>query len=679
MSEPGGASPRDEIEWEMDDDAVPSTSTKGDEEGDKSARVRALEDKLKAPDAIMEPDILEVLTEYLQSGPYSDTRAADVIRFLEDGYEGYAHMGSLVCSWLRFVDEDNEDDVDNENDENDEADDEGRGAKRHLLLVDEASFLRELVLEKFKPTTFENLFTTGGKGPPRWLNALVSEEGGRELVYQLSTKHDDSLLLSFALKKIVSNGFGDEVAGKDVDLSQYFDVFHSILMVRLRKLASTNDETEVTRLCGLIQHSALSSVLGYVHVRQVLTRLAADGDAAGKPWSCRFRRMYQDLETASKDGLACKMSRFFVPDDDGGAGGDRGGEDVAFVTAAVVGDVLATSAGGHVAPISDVIKLQRLYLGIEVDRADGAVGANGCDERENGVSNMQIPSVTLLHHPAVVEVLLRSLFNPSKKLRGDALEAHAFVLSVAVRGLDASTGADTVSFAEHPRVKELMRIIRMAVSLAYKATEDTVLTAEERAQVDESMAEGICATGVLLLLRRKLTSSEYWGSAYHVHKEPPFLYLLFSIVEKQPRMRNDVLSLIKDAVHTAGNSTAGTDIVLALVRVLVELCKTDLVENILSWAVGWARNANAEVSRALILVLLEIAAPPYSDVFAEGVIRLMHAANLRRQSMGARLWNQNMGVVREFCDSAAVRAVADRLDRGDRGVANYLRDLKQAL
>ena len=144
-------------------------------------------------------------------------------------------------------------------------------------------------------------------------------------------------------------------------------------------------------------------------------------------------------------------------------------------------------------------------------------------------------------------------------------------------------------------------------------------------------------------------------------------------------MRTDVLSLIKDAMHTAGNSTAGTDIVVALVRVLVELCKTDLVENILSWAVGWARNANAEVSRALILGLLEIAAPPYSDVFAEGVLRLMHAADLRRQSMGARLWNQNMGVVREFCDSAAVSAVADRLDRGDRGVANYLRDLKQAL
>ena len=688
MSEPGGASPRDEIEWEMDDDTVPSTSTKADEDGGKSAHVRALEDKLKAPDAIMEPDILEVATEYLRSATYSDTtaRAADVVRFLEGGYEGYAHMGSLVCSWLRFVDEDNEDDVDNENGENDEADDEGRGAKRHLLLVDEASFLRELVLEKFKPSTFENLFTTGGKGPPRWLNALVSEEGGRELVYQLSTKHDDSLLLSFALKKIVSNGFGDEVAGKGVDLSQYFDVFHSILMVRLRKLASTNDETEITRLCGLIQHSALSSVLGYVHVRQVLTRLAADGDAAGKPWSCRFRRMYQDLETASKDGLACKMSRFFVPD--GGGGGDRGGEDVAFVTAAVVGDVLATSAGGHVAPTSDVIKLQRLYLGIDVDRADGtigAVGANGCDERENGVSNRQIPSVTLLHHPAIVEVLLRSLFNPSKKLRGDALEAHAFVLSVAVRGVDASTSAgadadtDTVSFAEHPRVKELIRIIRMAVSLGYKATEDTVLTAEERAQVDESMAEGICATGVILLLRRKLTSSEYWGSAYHVHKEPPFLSLLFSIVEQQPRMRTDVLSLIKDAMHTAGNSTAGTDIVVALVRVLVELCKTDLVENILSWAVGWARNANAEVSRALILGLLEIAAPPYSDVFAEGVLRLMHAADLRRQSMGARLWNQNMGVVREFCDSAAVSAVADRLDRGDRGVANYLRDLKQAL
>lgn len=690
MSDPDGASPRDEADWQVDDEDEPGPAP----EVDKSAHVRTLESLLKAPDAIMEPDILQVLADYLQSVPYSASTAADVIRFLEEGYEGYAHMGSLVCSWLRYVDvEENEEDGKNEKNSKNDVDDNDRSAavrnKRQRVALtnsavspkaqdaagagaaeavpaDEASFLRELVLEKFKPSTFENLFTTGGTGPPRWLNALVSEEGGRELIYQLSTKYDDSLLLSFALKKIVSNGFGEEVAGKDVDLSRYFDVFHSILMVRLRSLASTNDEAEIKRLCTLIQRSALSSMLGYVHVRQVLTRLAADGDREGKPWSGRFRRMYQDLETASKDGLACKMSRCFTP-----VGKDEAENNVSFLAASVIGDVLALASGGHDAPTSDVIKLQRIYSGI-ID-----VGEN---DASNGTG--KLPSVTLLHHPVMVEAMLRSLFNPLKKLRGDALEAHAFLLSVAVCGVDGAGaggnvddvgGEDTSqSFAEQPNVARLMQSIKVTVSLGYKATDDTALTQEERQQVDASMAEGICATGVLVLLRKKLTgATDYWGS-FHVNKEPPFLSMLFSIVEKQPTMHAEVLALIQDALQSAGNSTAGTDIVVSLARVLIELCKTDMLEDILSWAVGWVRNANAEVSRALILGLLEIAAPPYSDLFAESLIRIMNAADLRRQTMGSRLWNQNLGLVREFCDNFNANLTLDR------GEANYLRDLKHA-
>lgn len=679
-----GASPRRESGPSEPDDAEqpgPSgqngTTTLAAQD---SAHVRALEERLLAPDAVMEPDIFVVVNGYMEKrGQNTSAAAVDVIRFLEGGYEGYAHMGSLVCSWLRYVDE------------NDDDDDDDRGAKRQRVgtpnsagtkssagvndnntatadvdeaPADEAWFLRELILEKFKPSTFENLFTSGGGGPPRWLNALVSEPGGRELIFQLSNKHNDSLLLSFALKKIVSKGYAEEVARKDVDLSRYFDVYHSILMVRLRALASTNDEREISRLYGLVQRSALSSMLGYLHVRQVLTRLASDGEREGKPWAGRFRRMYQDLEAASKDGLACKMSRCFVESSGERDGGET--DDVSFVAASVVGDVLATAVGGHVAPTSDVIKLQRLYSGVDLD---------DLGSKKSG----RLPSVTLLHHPVIVEVLLRSMFNPSKKLRGDALDAHAFVLSVAVCGIDemgGESGGAAGSIAQQPKVARLMGLIRVAVSLSHKATEDTVLTEDEKAQADSSMSESICATGVLVLLGRKLTSAEYWGSAYHVHKEPPFLVLLFSIVDKQPSMHCDVFSLIKDAMRAAGTSTAGTDVVMGLVRVLIELCKTGLVEDILAWAVGWARNANAEVSRSLVMGLLDIAAPPYSGLFVERIVQLMNAADMRRQSMGSRLWNANRDTIKEFYRNVETDHADLALEKGEK---IYLRDLSQSL
>jgi hypothetical protein len=689
-----GSSPRAVFGSEMDAEQPEPSGQNGQDgqDGQDSAHVEALQQRLQAPDAVMEPDIIDVLGDYMKSnmllyGADADAVAVDVVRFLEGGYEGYAHMGSLVCSWLRGV-EGNED---NEEEEEEDADDD-RGPKRQRVgtpnsttvrnsgtvndnnnaavtdvdgaPADEAWFLRELILEKFKPSTFENLFTSGGGGPPRWLNALVSEPGGRELIFQLSNKHDDSLLLSFALKKIVSKGYDEEVARKDVDLSRYFDVYHGILMVRLRALASTNDEREISRLNGLIQRSALSSMLGYLHVRQVLTRLASDGERKGKPWASRFRRMYQDLEAASKDGLACKMSRCFV-ELMCSKGDGEAKVDISFVAASVIGDVLATAVGGHVAPASDVIKLQQLYSGVALDDA--------------GLKSGRLPSVTLLHHPLLVEVLLRTMFNPSKRLRGDALDAHAFVLSVAVCGLDEVSGetrGSSASIAEQPAVARLTGLIRAAVLLSHKATEDILLTEEEKLQARSSMSEGICATGVLVLLRKKLTSAEYWSSAYHVHKEPPFLTLLFSIVDTQPDMHGDVFSLVKDAMQAAGTLTAGTDVVMGLVRVLIELCKTGHVEDILAWAVSWARNANTDISRVLVLGLLEIAAPPYSGLFVESTVKLMNAANLRRQSMGSRLWNAKRDTIKEFYLNIEADHAHLALGKSEK---SYLRDLGHCL
>ena len=179
-------------------------------------------------------------------------------------------------------------------------------------MPDEATFLRQLAYEKFKPSIFANIFSSGGSGRPPWLNSLIAEADGRKLIYDLSHRYDDCLLLSFAIKSIiVQKGLEEEVARQSVDLSRYFEVFHRILMVRLRSIAMSNDLNEIENLSSLIQHSARSSLIGYLHVRQIFTSLAS----SPQPWSSRFRRMYQDLEMACNDGMAFKMSRFFSPGD----------------------------------------------------------------------------------------------------------------------------------------------------------------------------------------------------------------------------------------------------------------------------------------------------------------------------------------------------------------------------
>ena len=610
------------------DDETPS-----DEERRENGDVlNQLEACLRKPDAVMEPDILTTLGDYIRE----NGNPTQAIEYLTDGYVGYAQMGSLLCSWLRFLEEEEEEDS-------------GTGVGETMntpaesspstdlkeRIPDEATFLRQLALEKFKPAIFSGIFSSGGSGAPKWLNSLIEDAEGRQLIYDLSHRHSNCLLLTFAIQKIVMQpGRDEEVASEGVDLSNYFSVFHRILMVRLRALASTNDEMEIQKLVGLIQQSALASLLGYVHVRQILTQLAS----SPHPWSSRFRRLCQDLEIASKDGIACKMSRFFSPDDD-----------ISFVASSLIADILATASGGHIAPTSDVIKLFKIY-----------------SAREG-----TLPSVTLLHHPMIIEVLLKSLFNPSKRLHGEALEAHVFVMSISVCGLDSAQ-----TLREQDDVARMIHAMTKAVSLGHQATEDVVLSPGEKEQARSSMEFKCCAAGILILLRKKLISSEYWSSTYHVHKEPPFLSLLFAINEKQPMMQPEVFVLIKDALQTAGHASQNIDVLVGLVNVLVDLCKTNLIDTILPWAVQWSRNASSEISREFIYGILAIAAPPYSNTFAEYMIQIMTVSNIRRQTMGSRLWNAKLPLTKEFL--ATIESMQVPLSLGAPEKA-YIRDLKLSI
>lgn len=606
----------------------------GDGAGNDSAAqvLNELEVALRKTDAVLEPGVLSTLGEYVSR----NGNPAQAIEYLTDGYVGYAQMGSLLCSWLRFAEEEEDEREGSQYISRAENNDDAPSTSNKVKLqFDEAAYLRQLVLEKFKPSIFSDIFTSGGSGAPKWLNSLIQDADGRTLIYDLSFRHQNCLLLTFAVQKILMQpGRDEEVASQGVDLSSYFGVFHRILMVRLRAIASTNDEDKLISLSKLVQHGAFSSVTGYLHVRQILTQL----ESMSQPWSCRFKRLREDLEMASKDGIACKMSRFFSPPDD-----------ASFAASTLIADILATASGGHVAPSSDVIKLYRQYK------------SRGSD---------CIPSVKLLYHPMMIEVLLRSLFNPSKRLHGEALEAHAYILAVAVGGRD-----DSESFDAQESFVDTKKAISTSIEMAHKATDDVFLTPEERCATEISLEQAsCCARGILMLLRKKIVSSEYWNSAYHIHKEPPFLVLLMAINKKQPSMRGDVFHLVKNALQTAGNASQSIDTAIGLVKILVDLCKTTYIADVLSWAIQWARNAASELSRELVFGILSIAAPPYSNWFVTNMLKLMTVANIRQQTMGTRLWNSKVPLLKEFHDEVQKMHMPGLVL--ERSEANLLRDFR---
>ena len=74
--------------------------------------------------------------------------------------------------------------------------------------------------------------------------------------------------------------------------------------------------------------------------------------------------------------------------------------------------------------------------------------------------------------------------------------------------------------------------------------------------------------------------------------------------------------------------------------------------------------------------LLDIAAPPYSGLFVERIVQLMNAADMRRQSMGSRLWNANRDTIKEFYRNVETDHADLALEKGEK---IYLRDLSQSL
>jgi hypothetical protein len=63
-----------------------------------------------------------------------------------------------------------------------------------------ATVLQELAKERFDATKFLSVFK---RGHPEWLVELIADRRGRQLIYELSAAHRNSLLLNYAIQRIL--------------------------------------------------------------------------------------------------------------------------------------------------------------------------------------------------------------------------------------------------------------------------------------------------------------------------------------------------------------------------------------------------------------------------------------------------------------------------------------------
>ena len=134
-----------------------------------------LQRQLDSPDFIMEPNAISSLTRFLKAGG----TPMQVVQLLSGGYRGTDDMCNLVSSWIEIADP-------------------AGGSTTTERIVDE--HLRQLALQRFDRQSADSIFGANAGATPDWLQAMVEHPAHRQLIYDLAEKHEQSLLLHFAIK-----------------------------------------------------------------------------------------------------------------------------------------------------------------------------------------------------------------------------------------------------------------------------------------------------------------------------------------------------------------------------------------------------------------------------------------------------------------------------------------------
>ena len=545
----------------------------------QSSRLNELEAFLRRPDAVMEPDILQRLGEYVTA----QGRPQAAVEFLAEGYVGYAAAASLACNWISVLDT-----IDSK--------DPGNLPERQE--DNEAEYLRRLIKERFDPQCFAGIFSAGGSGAPKWLNALISDVDGRRLIYDLAACYDNSLLLNFAIQKILMQPEREsEVAAAGASLSGYFGVFQRLLASTLKEAATASEE-RLKQLAQELNTSCCSSQHGYVHAQLVLHSLGTQPVTGA-----RFMRLSRDLEdavAASRGVQIWRMSTWYRQCDSSNSTEAA----AAAAAAAYIADILVASDDFQASdpPTAAIIKLHRMY------------------QHEAHGHHL---SVEQLRHRRVIEELLRTLFNPTRSLQVEAVQGCCGLLSLAVSKREEVSNT-------HSALKRTAEISHMTAASGKSPNP------EEKQELRGYLSGyPICSAGLLRFLKEQLRNPEYWQSTRSRQtRAPPALELLECLVQVQPPLHGQVCALIGSALAAAGNAgDAGTK---HLLDQAVHVALAGSSVEIIRWVEGWAAHGDAARFKCFLFMLLERAAPPYSEQFAAGILRLMSALGIKKRRMGAR-------------------------------------------
>ena len=320
--------------------APPGTSVSFAEPPGES-KLLALERTLAAKDAVMEPEVLATLRDYVANGG----KPAAAIELLSENYRGYAQMTGLVCKWLEITEPEEEKagaggaghqragsggisaavspqagrgsgaatptfgrPAGAEDDDTPQGGGtmprtgsaafglaSGGGGERANTPTGQirdktAAALRNWrarvrkdemwFLERLIRRKFDPRRVDAAKGRPAWMQRLLVSDRGRAVLFSLAEAHPNCLLITIAIQHAWQHGHADEVRALGPAAASYFSIFHELLAEHFTALiAAGDDEDRRMGAVDVIKRACTQSLATYLFAQMMLADLARGGDA----------------------------------------------------------------------------------------------------------------------------------------------------------------------------------------------------------------------------------------------------------------------------------------------------------------------------------------------------------------------------------------------------------------
>eukprot|EP01104_Vermistella_antarctica_P012485 TRINITY_DN3629_c0_g1_i1.p1 TRINITY_DN3629_c0_g1~~TRINITY_DN3629_c0_g1_i1.p1 ORF type:complete len:733 (+),score=159.04 TRINITY_DN3629_c0_g1_i1:142-2340(+) len=578
------------------------TTGEHDDGSNESTILEPIEAKLARSDFIMDVDVFDTLEKYIKAGG----KPQRVIENLSDGYVGYAQMSNLVGGWLsdvsHYVDPSSnvgtagngEGAVSGGGDGSDGSEDtrtpsSANGSSGGLATLVVEEYIKELLERSFDPRVADSTFG-GSQGVPAWLTHMIESPEWRPVLYRLSEKHRDCLMLNYAIQKISEAGHQGEI-GSLVIASTYFGVFNRVLRNALRR-ATLCDDTELTssvipellKMCTHSQHT-------YLYTLAVCRELATVSERGHI-----LMRIEQELEGSLfrlEDRSSCALRLHYL--------------------------------------ISSLHSYPRLSKAVTSLFSSGELSTGDVIALYDEYTKAVPPPIDHLRHPVLISMFVKHLFDPSKTTQRAHLPKYLYVLSYATSAVDervwksddgaAPTCTGKVDKSRIPSTRSALQAVYRILNKNPSRTE----LQQHADELESSCKVPVVAAGVLHWIGLVWSDQTFYATAYDKISLGIHLRLLRKICDLHPLDVSSVLSLLVTTFDMDIDLHALTAMEhrQKLLDCMVYLLAHGHVTAVIDAVRRWAPTIDLSLSRHILMQIMSVVQPPFSGSFTSKMLQLL--------------------------------------------------------